>query len=283
MFLVSDVFDFDTSSLGVLRLNVDNDLVSDFELKLMVDKITSFAGTVSWLFTDLSVLNPVYKLVVSKGLDDNGDSKLKVLNCVSFGLSILFLIDSAKLKVIGILLFASVFTVDTLEKLKGLFSFNSVVPEIISKVDLVEFMLWASLKFKGLAVVDFILKFTGSLLEVLVEITLFPNNGVVLVELKTIGSLVNVLNLVDISLREADLGVELFSIGFQAGAFVVKGIDPIENVVKIGTLVICGNITEFVGCVGCVVGINKGFLNCVKLDLADNGNFVSVIVCVLTT
>lgn len=192
IFLVSDAVDFEISSLDALQLNVDNDGVSNFEWK--VDKVTSFAGTVSWLFTDLSwVPNPVDKLRVSESFDEDVASKLKVFIDELFGLSILFLIDSAKLKVIGMLFFGTIASVFTLEKLKAVFSFDSVVPEIISKVDLDETVWWVLPKFKGLAVEGFTFKSTESLLEVSVGITLFPNNGTVLVELKTIGSLVNTL------------------------------------------------------------------------------------------
>lgn len=184
----------DAVVLGVVKLNVENDAVSGFELNLKVVSGVSFSGTVSCLFFDFSsAVIPEKKLGVSEGF---GVSKLNVDNGIVFGLVILFLIASEKLKFTVAVDFGtviSVFTVDTLEKLKGIFSFASVVPEIISKVDLVDTILLESLKFKDVDVNDFKLKSTGSLLETAVVVTLFRNNGAVLAELKTIGSLVKTL------------------------------------------------------------------------------------------
>jgi len=190
--LVSAADIFEMSFLGAVKLNVENNVVSGFELKLKAAVIESFTGTVSCLFFNLSsVLSPENTTGVSKGLDNAFDgSKLTVLND---GVSILFLIESAKLNIIDMLVFGivvSVFTVDTLVKSKGIFSFDSVVPEITSTVDFVETTLKVLLKFKGVEVDDFKLKsMGGSLLE---TPPLFPTN-VVLAELKTIGSLVKTL------------------------------------------------------------------------------------------
>lgn len=184
---------FETLSLDALKLNVENDVASGFELKLKEGNIASFAETASCLFFDLSsVVKPENNIGVSKGLDKiGGVSKLKLADDVSFVLFILFLIESAKLNVTGVLFFGSVsnFIVDTLVKLKGVFSFASVVPEIISKVDFVETILRELLKFKGIAIDDFKLKSTGSLLVVLADLILLPNNGTELVALNTTGSL----------------------------------------------------------------------------------------------
>jgi len=189
--LVSDSVIFKTLSLDVLKLNVENDAVSGFvgfELNLNVVNVESFSGTVSCLFFDLfSAPNPENTLEDSEGF---GVSKL---NGISFGLSILFLIESAKSKFIVPVDFCTVvsdFAVDTWEKLNGIFSFASVVPEIISKVDLLDTILLELLKFIGVAVNDFKLKSTGSLVETAV-VALFANNG--LTELKIIGSLVKAL------------------------------------------------------------------------------------------
>jgi hypothetical protein len=205
-----------------------------------------------------SALNPEKILEVSEGFDA---SKLNVDIGISFRLSILFLIESAKLKVEVTLDFCTVFSdfaVDTLEKLNDSgFSFVSVVPEIISKVDLVEIILLGLLKFKGVAVNAFKLKSTGSLLETAVQVTLLENNGAVLAVLKTIGSLVKPLksNLFDKSFDATGLGVDELSIGFQT-VFVCKGLDPNVNPGVQGATVI--GVTTFICC---VVGINKGFWN----------------------
>jgi len=192
--LVSDSVVFKTLSLDVLKLNVENDAVPGFvgfELNLNVVNVASFSGTVSCLFFDLfSAPNPENILEDSEGF---GVSKF---NGISFGLSILFLIEPAKSKftVPVRLVFCTVvsdFVVDTWEKLNGIFSFASVVPEIISKVELLDTILLELLKFIGVAVNDFKLKSTGSLVETAVLVTLLANNG--LTELKTIGSLVKAL------------------------------------------------------------------------------------------
>lgn len=176
--LVSDAVVFKVS-LDTAKLKVEND-VSGFELKLKV---------VSNEFFDLSsALNPENILEDSKGLvKDFVVSKLKVVNGISFGLSILFLIESVKLNVAVMLVFdlgVSGFTIDTLEKLKGIFSFNSVVPEISFKVAFVVTLFRASPKFKGFAIEDLKLKSTGSILDVTVEIILEPNIDVILVQLE---------------------------------------------------------------------------------------------------
>lgn len=185
---------FEILSLEALKLNVENDVVSGFELKLKEGNIASFVGPASGLFFDLSsVVKPENNIGVSKGLDKIvGVSKLKLADDVSFVLFILFLIESAKLKVTEVLFFGivvSTFKVDTLLKLKGVFSFASVVPEIISKVDLAETILGELLKFKGVVIDDFKLKSTGSLLVVSAELILLPNNGTELVTFNTAGSL----------------------------------------------------------------------------------------------
>lgn len=268
------------SSLDAVKLNVENDVVSGFELKLKVANVAFFAKSVSCLFFDLSSApNPENMPEASKGLDAIfGVSILTVTN----GESILFLIESGKLNVTGILIFGSfvsVFTVDTLVNLKGTCSLDSVVPEIISKVDFVETILRVSLKFKDVVVDDFKLKSTGSLLVTPVEDILFSNNEV---ELKTTGSLVGTLksNLFEILSSGTDLGVEVLSAGFQIGVMTVlagKGLDSNENDVVMGEAVIGIDITVFV----CVVEINKGFLNCIRLGLVVNGNLVSKTFCSL--
>jgi len=248
--LVSDSVDFEILSLGAVKLNDEIDAVSDFELNLKA--VASFSEAVSWLFFDLfSALNPEKILEVTGSF---GASKLNVDFGILFRLSILFLIESAKLKVDVPLNFCtdfSDFAVDALEKLNdGIFSFASFVPEITSNVDLVEL-----LKFKGVAVNVFKLKSTGSLLETVVEVTLFANNGPVLAVLKTIGSLVKPLksNLFEKLFGATGLGVDELSIGFQT-VFVSKGLDPNVNPGVLGTTVI--GVPAFICC---VVGINKGF------------------------
>lgn len=280
MDLVSAVV-LEISSLDAVKLNVENDVVSGFKLKLKVANVASFVKTVSCLFFDLSsVPNPENMPEVSTGLDVIFD--VSILTTVTNGESILFLIESAKLNVTGMLIFGSVisvFTVDTLVNLKGMCSFDSVVPEIISKVDFVETILGVLLKFKGVAVDDFKLKSTGSLHVAPVETILFPNNEV---ELKATGSLVETLksNLFEKLLSGTDLGVEVLSTGFQIGVITVlvgKCLDANENGVVMGEAVIGVDITVFV----CGVGINKGFLNWIKLGLVVNGNLVSETFCSL--
>lgn len=281
--LVSDAVVFAILFWGAEKLNVENAAVSGLELKLKFANVASFGKTVSCLFFDsFSALNPENMLGVSIGLDVVfGVSKLKVANEISFGLSILFLMESAKLKVVVILVFgtvATVFTLDTLEKLKGVFSFESVVPEIISKVDFVDTLLrLLLLKFKGVAIEVFRLKSTGSLLE---SLGLFPNKGILLAELKTTGSLIKPLksNLFEKSLGKSGLGVEVLFIGFQTGVLIAfKGKpDPDEYAVAVAVAVSEVDVSAF----DCwVVGINKGFLNCIKSGLKDNGTLDSVTFC----
>lgn len=189
--LVSDTIVFEESFLVVLKLNVENVDVSGFVLKLKETSVASFVLTISCLFFDLSsVLNPENMLGVSNDLDKGfGVSKLKVVNGISFRFSILVLIESAKLNVIVFGTDISVFTVDRLEKLKGTFSFDSVIPEITSKSGFDETTFRVLLKFKGLVIDDFKLKSTGSLLDLTAEVILLPNNEAVFEELKTTGSL----------------------------------------------------------------------------------------------
>lgn len=272
MDLVSGVVVFDTLSLNAVKLNVDSDAVSDFELKLKLAIVASLAETVSCLFFDLSsTLNPENVLWVSKGLDNVFDvSKLKLANGVSSGLSILLLIESAKLKVrLG---FDAV--VSVLAKLKGVFSFDSDVPEITSKVDFAETILKVLLKFKGAAFDDFKLKSTGSLLEAIVDGNLLPNNVVVLAELKTTGSLVKLLlpNLFVKSLSVVSLGVEVLLTGFQIDVFTDKDLGSDENVV-VSEETIIGVDTVAFFC--CVVGINKGCLN----SSFVSATFCSLVLC----
>jgi len=249
--LVSDSVIFETLSLGVLKLNVENDDVSDFKLNLNVDNVASFIGTVSCLFFDLfSAPNPEKTLEVS---DSFGVSKL---DGISFWLSILFLIEPAKSKFTIPVDFCTVVSdsvVDILEKLNGIFSFASVVPEIISKVVLVDTILLELLKFKGAVVNDFKLKSTGSLLEAVVQATLLENNGAVLAELKTIGSLVKALksNLFEKSFGATGLGVDELSTGFQM-EFVSKGLHPNEN----PEVIVVIGVTPFICC---MVEVIKGF------------------------
>jgi len=246
--LVSESVDFEILSLGVVKLNDEIDAVSGFELNLKA--VASFSGAVSWLFFDLfSVLNPEKILEVTEGF---GASKLNVDIGILFRLSILFLIESAKLKVDVPLDFGidlSDFAVDTLEKLNdGILSFTSFDPEITFNVDLVETILVELLKFNGVAVNVFKLKSTGSLLETVVEVTLFANNGPVLAVLKTIGSLVKPLksNLFEKLFGATGLGVDELSIGFQT-VFVGKGLDPNVNPGVLGTTDI--GIPAFICCV----------------------------------
>lgn len=189
MDLVSGAEVFEMLFLGAVKLNVAKDAVSDFEFKLKVVIVESFSGTVSCLFFNLSsLLRPENTTRFSKGLDVFNGSKPTV---VDDGVSILFLIESAKLNVTDTLVFGTVVSVSKvgiLLKLKGILSFDSVVPEITSKVAFVETILRVLLKFKGSETDDFKLNSTGTLLEALVEVTLFPYN-VVLAELKTTGSL----------------------------------------------------------------------------------------------
>jgi len=175
---------FELSSLDAVKLNVENGTVSGFELKLKVANVVSFTGTVSLFFNLFSVLEPEHISGVSKSVDNVvGVSNLKLANDVFLELSILFCIESVKLKVI-VLFFDTVdslFSIDTLVKLKGIFSFDSFVPEITSKVDFVK--LLQKFKFEGKVDDGFKLKSTGSLLEMV----LFANNG--LLEALKIGSL----------------------------------------------------------------------------------------------
>lgn len=268
--LVSGVVVFDALSLVAVKLNVDSDAVSDFELKLKLDNVASFAEIVSCLFFDKSPTpNPENTLGVSKGLDV---SKLKLANGVSFGLSILFLIESAKLNVrLGFDAVVSVLTVDILAKLNGVFSFDSDVPEITSKVDFAEMILRLLLKFKGAVVDGFKLKSTGSLLAAIVDGILFPNNEVVLVELNITGSLVKLLvpNLFVKSFSVVGLGVEVLFTGFQIGVFAGKDLGSDENVVVSEETIIGVDTIPFFCC---AVGLNKGCLN---------SSFVSATFCSL--
>lgn len=253
---------FDASSLGAVKLNDENDEASGFEEKLKVATVAF-----SSLSFDLSsTLNPDNVLEVSKGLDKLfGVSKLKLDNGVSFVFSILFLMESAKLKLVAMLALetiVSVLTVDPLEKLNGNLSFDSV--------EFVETVL-RELKFKGTVADDLKLKSTGSFSGTSVEVLILPKNGVVL--LSELGvSFIKALysNLFERLLSKMGLGVEEFSIGFHEGAIMVlagKGLDPNENAVEPGTTVI--GVT-----IGCAVGINKGFLNCVISDLDANGSSI---------
>lgn len=188
-----NVLGLETSFLGTEKLKDETDAVSDFELKLK-DTGASLAGSVSCLLFDLSSPASAENIPgVSKGLDNIlGISKLKLLGCASFGSLILFFIESAKLKVIGKLVFGtdvSILVAETLVKLKGVFSLDSVVPEIISKVDFVETVLRTLEKLKGTVVDGFKPKSTGSLLDVLPIVILLPNNEVELAALKTTESL----------------------------------------------------------------------------------------------
>lgn len=272
--LVSDTAGFKTLSLGAVKLNVENDTLLGFELKLKEARGASL--TVSCLFIVLSsVVNPE----VSKGEDKVfGVSKLKLANGVFVGVSILFLIDSAKLKDMDVLLFVtvdSVLAIDIVVKLKAVLSFDLVVSIIVFETGGTGTALREVLKFKGAAVDDLILKSTGSLVEALDENILLPNNGVD-AALKTTGSLGQLCwaNLLAISLNAAGLGVEVFSIGFQTGFIVVvvgTVLDPDENATVIG------DTATFV----CWADeINNGFLNCVESGLGVT-DLVSAIFCSL--
>lgn len=183
-----NVVGLETSSLGTEKLKDENDVVSGFELKLK-DIGVSFAGTVSCIIFDLpSAESPENIPGVSKGLDNTlGTSNLKLLNGVFFGSLILFLIESEKLKVDELVFgtVVSILAVETLVKLKGVFSFDSVLLETISKVDFVETVFRGLLKLKGTAVDGFKLKSTGFLLDVSPVALLIPNTAVELVALKT--------------------------------------------------------------------------------------------------
>lgn len=78
-------------------------------------------------------------------------------------------------------------------------------------------------------------------------------------------------------LSATDLGVEVLSTGFHIGVTVVPVNDLVpENDVVIG---VSGVLTTAFVC--CVFGINKGFLNCIKLALEVNCNLVSSTFCSL--
>lgn len=282
MDLISDAVVLTILFWGAEKLNVENAVVSGLELKLKFANVVSFGVTISCLFfNSFSTLNPENMLGVSIGLDVVfGISKLKVVNELSFGLSILFLIESPKLKVVVILVFGAVVTVfilDALEKLKGIFSFESVVPEIISKVDFVDAILWLSLKFKDVAVDVFKLKSTGSLLE---SLGLFPNKGILLAELKTTESLLKALksNLFEKSLGASGLGVEVLFIGFQTGVLIaLAGKQDFDKYVVVVEVTV--GVVDVIAFDCWVVGINEGFFNCVKSGLKANGNFDSITFC----
>lgn len=282
MDLVSDAVVLEILSLDAVKLNVEND-ESDFELKLNVANGVSFPGTVSCLFLDLSsLLNPEKILVVSKGFNEGfGVSKLKEAKGESFELSILFLSDSAKLNAtVGFVeaMVVSTFVADTLVKLKGILSFDSVVPEIISKEDFVETILRGLLKFIGVVVDDFKLKFTGALLEVLIVATLFSNKELELLELKTTVSFEKPLksNLFGTLFNVAGLIALTLSNGFQSGVEVLVGKYLASNVEVTGPTVNGIDVTTLF----CwMVEVNKGLVHCVKSGWDINGNFISETLC----
>lgn len=72
------------------------------------------------------------------------------------------------------------------------------------------------------------------------------------------------------------LGVEVLSTGFHNGLSVCNNLDSTENVVVIGVV---GEV--IIPFVCCVVGINKGFLICIKSAFEVNWNLVSSILCSL--
>lgn len=263
MDLASVAGGFDASSLGVVKLNDENDEASGFEVKLKV----AFS---SLSFDFSSIVDPDNVLGVSKGLDKIFDvSKLKLDNGVSFEFSILFLIESAKLKFVAMLALGtvdSVLTVDPLAKLKGILSFDSE--------KFVETVL-RELKFKGTVADDLKLKSTGSFSGISVEVLILPKKGVVVASELGV-SLIKALysNLFEKLLSKTGLEVEEFSTEFLDGVIMVlvgKGLDPNENAVEVGTTVIG---VDLVAIIGCVVGINKGLLDCVMSDLDTDGSSI---------
>lgn len=83
------------------------------------------------------------------------------------------------------------------------------------------------------------------------------------------------MNLFEKSLSDAGLGVEALSTEFQIGVTTVlvdKARDPDRNSVVMGEIVIGADIVVFDFC---VVEMNKGLFNCIKLETVVNGSLVS--------